>query len=256
MARPDKAAAVAELVDSFQESTGAVLTEYRGLTVKQLQELRRALGENANYAVVKNTLTQIAAKEAGVDGFDDLLTGPTAIAFINGDVVEAAKGLRDFAKANPALVIKGGVPRRQGPRRHGDRQAGRPRVARGAPGQAGGRDARVAQPGRLPAQRPARAGRPARRCAAGEGRAGPLDPRGWCRCAGRCRGGAGSEEPAAEEAAEPRGAARPTPRPPRPRPRPPPGTRSATQLADQPQRKEPPPWRSSAPTSCSTRSRR
>ena len=108
MARPDKAAAVAELVDSFQESTAAVLTEYRGLTVKQLQTLRRALGENANYAVVKNTLTQIAAKEAGVDGFDDLLNGPTAIAFINGDVVEAAKGLRDFAKANPALVIKGG----------------------------------------------------------------------------------------------------------------------------------------------------
>ena len=108
MARPDKAAAVAELVDSFQESTGAVLTEYRGLTVKQLQDLRRALGENADYAVVKNTLTQIAAKEAGVDGFDALLTGPTAIAFINGDVVEAAKGLRDFAKANPALVIKGG----------------------------------------------------------------------------------------------------------------------------------------------------
>jgi large subunit ribosomal protein L10 len=85
-----------------------VLTEYRGLTVKQLQDLRRALGGHANYAVVKNTLTRIAAKEAGVDGFDDLLTGPTAIAFINGDLVEAAKGLRDFAKANPALVIKGG----------------------------------------------------------------------------------------------------------------------------------------------------
>jgi large subunit ribosomal protein L10 len=108
MARPDKAAAVADLVESFQEASGAVLTEYRGLTVKQLQELRRSLGENANYAVVKNTLTQIAAKEAGVDGVDDLLSGPTAIAFINGDVVEAAKGLRDFAKANPALVIKGG----------------------------------------------------------------------------------------------------------------------------------------------------
>ena len=108
MARPDKAAGVAELVESFQESAGAVLTEYRGLTVKQLQDLRRALGENANYAVVKNTLTKIAATEAGVEGFDDLLTGPTAIAFINGDVVEAAKGLRDFAKANPALLIKGG----------------------------------------------------------------------------------------------------------------------------------------------------
>jgi large subunit ribosomal protein L10 len=109
MARPDKAAAVAEVVDTFNTSAGAVLTEYRGLTVKQLQELRRSLGENADYAVVKNTLALIAAKEAGIEGLDDLLTGPTAIAFINGDVDEAAKGLRDFAKANPALVIKGGV---------------------------------------------------------------------------------------------------------------------------------------------------
>jgi large subunit ribosomal protein L10 len=86
-----------------------VLTEYRGLTVKQLQELRRSLGANANYAVVKNTLAKLAAKDAGSDGCDDLLTGPTAIAFIKGDVVEAAKGLRDFPKANPTLVIKGGV---------------------------------------------------------------------------------------------------------------------------------------------------
>ena len=109
MARPDKTAAVAEVVASFNDATGAVLTDYRGLTVKELQELRRSLGENAHYAVVKNTLTQIAAREVGIDGFDDLLTGPTAIAFINGDVVEAAKGLRDFAKANPALIIKGGV---------------------------------------------------------------------------------------------------------------------------------------------------
>jgi large subunit ribosomal protein L10 len=109
MARPEKAAAVAEIVESLNSSTGAVLTEYRGLTVKQLQELRRSLGENANYAVVKNTLAKIAASEAGIDAFEDLLTGPTAIAFIQGDVVEAAKGLRDFAKANPTLVIKGGV---------------------------------------------------------------------------------------------------------------------------------------------------
>ena len=109
MARAEKQAAVAEIVDSFNDAAGAVLTEYRGLTVKQLQDLRRSLGENANYAVVKNTLAKIAATEAGIDGFDDLLTGPTAIAFINGDVVEAAKGLRDFAKANPTLVIKGGV---------------------------------------------------------------------------------------------------------------------------------------------------
>ena len=109
MARPEKAAAVADIVESLNGAAGAVLTEYRGLTVKQLQELRRSLGENANYAVVKNTLAKIAANEVGITGFDDLLTGPTAIAFIEGDVVEAAKGLRDFAKANPALVIKGGV---------------------------------------------------------------------------------------------------------------------------------------------------
>ncbi|MGL5823658.1 MAG: 50S ribosomal protein L10 [Nocardioides sp.] len=109
MARPEKAAAVAEIAESFSESAGAVLTEYRGLTVKQLQELRRSLGDNADYAVVKNTLAKLAATEAGIADFDDLLTGPTAIAFIKGDVVEAAKGLRDFAKANPALVIKGGV---------------------------------------------------------------------------------------------------------------------------------------------------
>jgi large subunit ribosomal protein L10 len=108
MARPDKAADVADIVGQFNDSAGAVLTDYRGLTVKQLQDLRRALGENAHYAVVKNTLTKIAAQEAGVEGFDALLKGPTAIAFINGDLVEAAKGLRDFAKANPALIIKGG----------------------------------------------------------------------------------------------------------------------------------------------------
>ncbi|HEY6740521.1 MAG TPA: 50S ribosomal protein L10 [Actinopolymorphaceae bacterium] len=109
MARPDKAAAVAELEDAFRSSNGAVLTEYRGLTVKQLQELRRSLGDNANYAVVKNTLTKVAAKQAGVEGLDELLVGPSAIAFIKGDPVEVAKGLRDFAKANPNLVIKGGL---------------------------------------------------------------------------------------------------------------------------------------------------
>ncbi|GAA4683679.1 50S ribosomal protein L10 [Nocardioides nanhaiensis] len=109
MARAERQAAVAEIVESFNASAGAVLTEYRGLTVKELQDLRRSLGENANYAVVKNTLAKLAAREVGIDGFDDLLTGPTAIAFISGDVVEAAKGLRDFAKANPTLVIKGGI---------------------------------------------------------------------------------------------------------------------------------------------------
>jgi len=109
MARPDKAAAVAELTEKFSSSSGAVLTEYRGLTVAQLKQLRRSLGEDATYAVTKNTLTQLAAKQAGVEGIDDLLAGPTAIAFIDGDPVNVAKGLRDFAKANPLLVIKGGV---------------------------------------------------------------------------------------------------------------------------------------------------
>jgi large subunit ribosomal protein L10 len=109
MARPDKAAAVAELTEEFRSSTAAVLTEYRGLTVAQLKELRRSLGANTSYAVVKNTLTKIAAKDAGVGAFDGLLQGPSAIAFVKGDPVEAAKGLRDFAKAHPHLVIKGGV---------------------------------------------------------------------------------------------------------------------------------------------------
>ena len=109
MARPDKAAAVAELTENFRTSAGAVLTEYRGLTVAQLRQLRTTLGDDVNYAVVKNTLTKIAAKDAGVDSFDTLLEGPSAIAFIKGDPVVAAKGLRDFAKANPLLVIKGGV---------------------------------------------------------------------------------------------------------------------------------------------------
>jgi large subunit ribosomal protein L10 len=109
MARPDKAAAVAELADEFRGSAAIVLTEYRGLTVKQLTELRRSLGGNASYAIVKNTLTKIAAQEAGVEGIDDHLVGPSAIAFVKGDPVDAAKGLRDFARANPVLVIKGGV---------------------------------------------------------------------------------------------------------------------------------------------------
>jgi large subunit ribosomal protein L10 len=108
MARPDKAAAVAELTERFRGSTAGVLTEYRGLTVAQLKELRRALSGHASYSVVKNTLTAIAAKEAGVDAFDGKLSGPTAIAFVTGDPVEAAKGLRNFARTNPQLVIKGG----------------------------------------------------------------------------------------------------------------------------------------------------
>jgi large subunit ribosomal protein L10 len=110
MARADKVTAVAELTERFQSSDGAVLTEYRGLTVAQLAELRGSLGDSATFTVVKNTLTKIAANEAGVAGqLGDLLSGPSAIAFVKGDVVEAAKGLRDFSRANPLLVIKGGV---------------------------------------------------------------------------------------------------------------------------------------------------
>ncbi|WP_285731835.1 50S ribosomal protein L10 [Nocardiopsis sp. ATB16-24] len=110
MARPDKAAAVAEIAEEFRGSNGAVLTEYRGLSVAQITELRRSLGQTARFRIVKNTLTKIAATEAGIDEqVKDLLEGPSAIAFIHGDVVEAAKGLRDFAKANSPLVIKGGV---------------------------------------------------------------------------------------------------------------------------------------------------
>ncbi|WP_433329422.1 50S ribosomal protein L10 [Spirillospora sp. CA-294931] len=109
MAKAEKAAAIAELKDEFTSSSGAVLTEYRGLTVAQLKELRTNLGETARFAVVKNTLTKRAANEAGIDEqFRELLEGPSAIAFVRGDVVEAAKSLRDFAKANPHLVIKGG----------------------------------------------------------------------------------------------------------------------------------------------------
>lgn len=109
MVRPDKAAAVAELTEQFRASSAVVLTEYRGLTVKQLSQLRTELDGNATYAVVKNTLTRIAAGNAGVTAFDDLLTGPSAAVFVTGDPVVVAKGLREFAKANPALVIKGGV---------------------------------------------------------------------------------------------------------------------------------------------------
>jgi large subunit ribosomal protein L10 len=109
MASPDKVAAVAELKERFSNSSGAVLTEYRGLTVKALKELRRSLGDDATYAVSKNTLTTIAAREAGIEGLEEHLVGPTAIAFIDGDPVTVAKGLRDFGRTNPLLVIKGGI---------------------------------------------------------------------------------------------------------------------------------------------------
>ena len=109
MARPDKAAAVAELTEDFRTANATVLTEYRGLTVTAMKQLRRALGADTKYSVVKNTLTKIAAKDAGVDIADDLLVGPSAVAFIKGDPINAAKSLRDFQKENPFLIIKGGI---------------------------------------------------------------------------------------------------------------------------------------------------
>jgi large subunit ribosomal protein L10 len=109
MPRPDKVTDVAELTEQFRSSNAAVLTEYRGLSVAQLTQLRSNLGSTAQYTVVKNTLSKIAVRDAGLPELESFLQGPSAIAFIKGDTVEAAKGLRDFAKANPFLVIKGGV---------------------------------------------------------------------------------------------------------------------------------------------------
>jgi large subunit ribosomal protein L10 len=108
MARTDKSAVLAELENEFRESNAALLTEYRGLTVAQLKQLRRSLAGEAEYAVVKNTLTKIAASRAGVEGLDDLLVGPSAVAFVKGDAITVAKALKAFSKENPKLVIKGG----------------------------------------------------------------------------------------------------------------------------------------------------
>src|SRR5664279_3042554 len=109
MATPEKAATVKALADAFRNASAVYVTEYRGLSVPQMKNLRTGLRGNATFVVAKNTLTALAAKEAGVEGLDSLFFGPTAIAFVTGDPVEAAKGLRDFSKSNDKLVIKGGV---------------------------------------------------------------------------------------------------------------------------------------------------
>lgn len=109
MAKADKVSTVAEITEKFRTSNAAVITEYRGLTMAQLTELRRSLGSDTAYTVAKNTLVKRAAADAGVEGLDDLFTGPTAVAFVSGEPVDAAKALRDFAKAHPLLVIKGGL---------------------------------------------------------------------------------------------------------------------------------------------------
>ena len=108
MARADKTAAVAEIAEQFTGSTATVITEYRGLTVTNLAELRRSLAGSATYSVAKNTLVKLAAAQAGVEGLDELFVGPTAIAFVNGEPVDAAKAIKNFAKDHKALVIKGG----------------------------------------------------------------------------------------------------------------------------------------------------
>ena len=108
MAKSEKVTAVAEITEQFKSATATVITEYRGLSVGNLTQLRRALGSNATYSVAKNTLVKRAAAEAGVEGLDDLFVGPTAITFITGEPVDAAKALKTFAKDHKALVIKGG----------------------------------------------------------------------------------------------------------------------------------------------------
>src|SRR6201984_1236943 len=108
MAKADKAAAVADIAEQFKDAAAALVTEYRGLTVANLAELRRSLRDSATYSVAKNTLVKRAASEAGVEGLDELFVGPTAIAFVTGEPVDAAKALKKFARDHNALVIKGG----------------------------------------------------------------------------------------------------------------------------------------------------
>ena len=247
MAKADKTASIAELTESFRTSNAAVLTEYRGLTVKQLTTLRTSIREHATYTVVKNTLTRRAAAEAGVSALDGQLTGPSAIAFVTGDPVETAKVLREFAKANPLLVIKGGVLDGRAMTADDIRKLRRPRVARGASRQARRGHAGLAEQGGLPLRRSALAGSPRRRT----------------RCARRWR--SGRARPLRPQRLRPRHPPRTRPTP-RSQPRLPPTTspRVATRRADllrRPTRhhhryathgKEQegtPSWRSSAPTS-------
>ncbi len=107
--RQEKVAVVAEIREKLNAADAAIITEYRGMSVAALAQLRRTLRQSgAEYKVYKNTLARFAAREAGIDGLEPLLVGPTGITFVNGDVAAAAKALRDAAKLNPLLVIKGG----------------------------------------------------------------------------------------------------------------------------------------------------
>ncbi len=257
MPNAEKATAVAEITEQFSSSSAALITEYRGLTVKQITELRRALGRDTTYAVVKNTLTKRAASEAGVAIDEGLLQGPTAIAFIQGDPVEAAKGLRDFARGNPLLVIKGGVldGKAIGPAdvtQIADLEPREVLLAKLA-------GAMKALPTRAAGLFQAPLAQLARLAAALEEKKGADEP---------VAAESTADQPAAAEApptSRPRRSPPPTSRPQRtapatslPPPRPPPTPRltplPATPLASNEKGRQP--WRSCPPTSCSTRSRR
>ena len=168
MAKAEKATAVADIAEQFKDSTATLVTEYRGLTVANLKDLRRSLGDSATYTVAKNTLVKRAAAEAGIEGLDELFVGPTAIAFVKGEAVDAAKAIKKFAKDNKALVIKGGYMDGRAAERFRGRKDRRPGIARGAAGQAGRRDEGQSVQGRRSVQRSGVSGRTAVRCTARE----------------------------------------------------------------------------------------
>ena len=173
MAKADKATAVADIAEQFKEATATLVTEYRGLTVANLKDLRRSLGDSATYTVAKNTLVKRAAAEAGIEGLDELFVGPTAIAFVTGEAVDAAKAIKKFAKDNKALVIKGGYMDGRPLTVSEIEQDRRSRVARGAAGQAGRRDEGQPDQGRGAVPGARIAGRPIGcRTAGEEGRRG------------------------------------------------------------------------------------
>ena len=220
MANAEKVTAVAEITEQFKNSTAAVVTEYRGLSVSKLTELRRALGTNATYSVAKNTLVKRAAAEAGVEGLDELFVGPTAIAFIKGEPVDAAKAIKAFAKDNKALDRQGRFHGRQSAvcgRSHQDR---RPGLARGSPRQARRRNEGQPCP-RLPA------------CSTLLHRRSPVWPQ-------RCRRRSLPKRANPHKADPHQSESQPIP-----------SRGSATGL-----KKGTPSWRSSALTSCSTHSRK
>jgi len=168
MAKADKVTAVADIAEQFKGSTATLVTEYRGLTVANLKDLRRSLGDSATYTVAKNTLVKRAAAEAGIDGLDELFVGPTAIAFVKGEAVDAAKALKTFAKDNKALVIKGGYMDGRALSVSEVETIADLESREVAAGQTGRRDEGEPVQGRRPVQRSGVAGRPAGRSTARE----------------------------------------------------------------------------------------